>query len=270
MTSGSGSASFEDAEAALEQALEELEANVPNYNEWLRSLLAPAAQGRVLELGAGVGTFSAALLQTADHVVAVEPSTVQGAMLLEAARSNRGVTAIVGYIGDAIPHGPFDGAVLSNVLEHIEHDEATLRELRSLVKPTGLVAVFSPAFQLLMSDFDRSIGHFHRYRKRGLVAKFERAGFEVVEARYVNMPGFFAWLLIARILKQRPTGSKLSKLYDRSVVPVARWIESRIEPPFGQSVLVIGRVPATTSATPTATPTATSSTTAAESVVDGG
>lgn len=228
---------------ALEQALEELDVNVPNYNEWLRSLLEPAATGHVLELGAGVGTFTAALLKTAEHVVAVEPSALQGEMLLRATSGQSGITAIVGYAGEAERHAPFDGVVLSNVLEHIEDDEATLAQLYTMVRAGGRVAAFSPAFMLLMSDFDRSIGHFHRYRKRDLIAKFERAGFEVVDARYVNMPGFFAWLLIARLFGRRPTGSRLSKSYDRTVVPVARWVEARMRPPFGQSVLVIGRVP---------------------------
>ena len=53
--------------------------------------------------------------------------------------------------------------------------------------------------RLLMSDFDRSIGHVRRYRKRELRERFERAGFDVVEARYVNMPGFVAWLLVTRL-----------------------------------------------------------------------
>lgn len=241
-----GRASFEDADVALEQALEELDVSVPNYNEWLRFLLEPATRGRVLELGAGVGTFTVALLQTATHVVAVEPSSRQGAVLLASTAADERITAIVGYATDAAAHGPFDGAVLSNVLEHIEGDEDTLAALFSMVRPGGSVAVFSPAFQLLMSDFDRSIGHVRRYRKRDLCRRFERAGFEVTESRYVNMPGFFAWLLIARLLKQRPTGSKLSGLYDRTIVPTARWVESKVPAPFGQSVLVIGRVPMST------------------------
>ena len=90
---------------------------------------------------------------------------------------------------------------------------------------------------------DRAIGHVRRYRKRELCTRFEQAGYEIVEARYVNLPGFFAWLLISRMLRKRPTDSGLSKLYDRRVVPITRWIESRVRPPFGQSVLVIGRVP---------------------------
>ena len=236
-------ASFEEADSALEQTLEELDQHVPNYNEWLRSLVLPASSGKIIELGAGVGTFTLALLQTAAHVVAVEPSDRGSVALTNAIAGDLRVTVVHGYITDAAAYGPFDGAVLSNVLEHIEDDETVLRELYAAVRPGGYVAVYSPAFDLLMSDFDRSIGHVRRYRKRELRQRFERAGFDIVEARYVNLPGFFAWLLVARLLKQRPTDSALSRFYDRFIVPPARWLESRISPPFGQSVLVIGRVP---------------------------
>ena len=240
-------ATFEEADVALERTLEELDANVPNYNEWLRCLVAPAAVGRVMELGAGMGTFSHALLQTADHVIAVEPSDRGNVALSEVAESSERITRVHGYVADAASLGPFDGAVMSNVLEHIADDEGTLRELREMVRPGGMVAVYSPAFMLLMSDFDRSIGHVRRYRKRGLIQTFERAGFEIAEAQYVNLPGFFAWLLVSRLLRQRPTDSGLSRFYDRRIVPVTRWVETRVRPPFGQSLLVIGRVPLTPS-----------------------
>lgn len=236
-------ATFEEADIALERTLEELDSNVPNYNEWLRTLVAPASVGRVIELGAGMGTFTLALLETADHVIAVEPSDRGSAALIESTAGNDRVIPVHGYASDAAALGPFDGAVMSNVLEHIEDDEATLRELFTMVRPGGLVAVYSPAFNLLMSDFDRSIGHVRRYRKRELQATFQRAGFEIADARYVNMPGFFAWLLVSRMLRKRPTDSGLSRWYDKRVVPVTRWIETAVRPPFGQSVLVIGRVP---------------------------
>ena len=74
------------------------------------------------------------------------------------------------------------------------------------------------------------------------VKALREEGYEVVTARYVNMPGFFAWLLVSRMLRKRPTDSGLSRLYDKRVVPIARAVESRMSPPFGQSVLVIGRV----------------------------
>src|SRR4029453_598386 len=90
-------ASFEEADVVLEQALEELDVNVPNYNEWLRSLLEPAARGKVLEVGAGRGTFTLSLLQTAEQVVAVEPSERAGMALAEVSAGDGRVTAIQGY-----------------------------------------------------------------------------------------------------------------------------------------------------------------------------
>jgi SAM-dependent methyltransferase len=242
MSRRSQRASFAEADIALEQTLSELDENVPNYNEWLRTLIAPAARGTVLELGAGLGTFSRSLLRTADRVVAVEPSERGCTALREATADEPRILAIHGYALDAKPESPFDGAVMSNVLEHIEDDEETLRQIASMMAPGGLVAVFSPAFQMLMSDFDRSIGHVRRYRKRELQQTFVRAGYSIVTARYVNMPGFFAWLLVSRLLRKRPTDSGLSRWYDRRIVPIARAVESKVSPPFGQSVLVIGRV----------------------------
>jgi hypothetical protein len=93
--------------------------------------------------------------------------------------------------------------------------------------------------QLLYSDFDRKLGHHRRYRKAGLRSVVESAGFDVVDARYVNAPGFFSWLLITRLLKQEPTAGPLVTIFDRIVVPVVRRLESIIAPPFGQSILLI-------------------------------
>jgi SAM-dependent methyltransferase len=236
-------ATFEEADLALERTLDELEANFPNYNEWLRSLVAPIAVGRVLEVGAGVGTFTTALLQTAAHVVAVEPSARGIESLEELAAEEPRITVVHGLSGDAAPFGDFDAAVMLNVLEHIEHDRDVLVELRGLVRPGGHVAVFSPAFNLLMSDFDRSIGHMRRYRRSDLSERFTTAGYEVTEAKYVNVVGFFAWLIVVRLINRRPSGLRLGRFYDRFIVPATRWVESHISPPFGQSVLVIGRVP---------------------------
>jgi SAM-dependent methyltransferase len=209
-----------------------------NYNRALLDLVKAhvRASDRLLDFGAGTGTFAIALAAEGYDVECVEPDPAQRAAIEAAGLRAHGDLA-------AIPAASIDCAYTLNVLEHIEDDEGTLRELFAMVRPGGAVAVYSPAFELLMSDFDRAIGHVRRYRKRELTQKFERAGYEIVEARYVNMPGFFAWLLVSRLLRKRPTDSGLSRLYDRAVVPMTRWVEQRVRPPFGQSVLVIGRVP---------------------------
>ena len=137
----------------------------------------------------------------------------------------------------------FDSAVFVNVLEHIPDDVDALRATHRVLRPGGHVYVYSPAFELLMSPFDREIGHCRRYRLPELRAKAEQAGFEVESLRYANLPGWFAWLIVARGLRRNPTEGGLAGVYDRYYVPTTRWVENRLKPPFGQSALLVGRKP---------------------------
>jgi hypothetical protein len=92
-----------------------------------------------------------------------------------------------------------------------------------------------------MSKFDRAVGHVRRYTLASITQGYERAGFEVVEARYCNAPGLFAWFVGMRLLRMTPKGGPTVSLWDRQVVPRARRWEERHTMPFGQSVLCVGR-----------------------------
>lgn len=230
------------ADRGLLETLEALDV-AENYRAWILMLAAPhlADGDHVLEVGAGHGTFTTELARSG-RVTAIEIG--QEALLhLQERFSGRPEVVVADSRLEELPAGGFDAAFLSNVLEHIEDDVAALRELARVVRPGGSVIVFSPAFEVLYSDFDASIGHHHRYRRPVLAARFEEAGLEVVEDRYVNAVGFFSWLFLVRLLGMTPANTRLVRLFDRRFVPVLRRIEARFAPPFGQSVLVVGRVP---------------------------
>ena len=70
---------------------------------------------------------------------------------------------------------------------------------------------------------------------------FEHAGLDVVDIRYVNAPGWLAWLVLVKLLRLSPTAGGASGIYDRFAVPIIRRIEARWRMPFGQSILCIGR-----------------------------
>ena len=118
-----------------------------------------------------------------------------------------------------------------------------LHQINDRLTPGGNLCIWVPAFPVLYGHFDRRIGHHRRYRKHDLVERTRHAGFEIVDARYANMPGFFAWLLVVRLLGWSPTTGGMADIYDRFVVPVARAVERRVRPPFGQSLLVVARKP---------------------------
>lgn len=231
--------------AADEGLLDTLDAldGATNYRDWILGLAEPFLRhsSTILEVGAGHGTFTSELSRTAD-VTALELGSAALGRLRErfAGRSD---IIISDQSLDDLESDRFDAAFLSNVLEHIENDTEALVSLARVVKPAGYVVVFSPAFMLLYSDFDASIGHHHRYRLEGLRQKFRAAGLEVVEARYVNSVGFFSWLLMVRLLRVTPESQGAVRTFDRWVVPWLRPLERAVRAPFGQSVLVVGRVP---------------------------
>ena len=77
------------------------------------------------------------------------------------------------------------------------------------------MVLWVPAFESLYGKFDQRIGHYRRYRRNELLALVHNVGFQQVTARYTNMPGFFAWWLLVRVLRTSPTGPRLTSFHDR-------------------------------------------------------
>lgn len=233
-------AEFADADRDLVEVLASLEGAV-NYADWLASLVEPHAQGRILEIGAGSGTITERLASFGT-VTALEPS----ASLAAALRTRlAGRAAIVeGMLEHLDDSQRFDTAVMVNVLEHIPDDLDALRRVHAHLAEGGHLVLWVPAFESLYGRFDQMIGHHRRYRRTQLVERCRSAGFEIVDCRYANLPGFFAWWLIVRMLRRVPTAGGLSSLYDRWAVPAIRRVEGRIRMPFGQSLLLVAAKPA--------------------------
>lgn len=230
----------ESVDAEIEAILAGLE-GATHYRDWLLELAEPYLGGRVLEIGAGRGTYSPYLRELGDSLVAVEPASRGADEVRRRVAGLVGVEVVEGVLGDVDPQRQFDSAVMLNVLEHIEDDLGVLSDIRSRLVPGGTLVVWVPAFPALLGEFDRRIGHIRRYRRTGLIARARTAGFEVVDCRHANLPGFLAWWLIVRVLRLTPTSGGLASLYDRWVVGAVRAVERRARPPFGQSLLLVAR-----------------------------
>lgn len=231
---------FADADRELALTLDNLD-DATNYRGWILSLMQPAFGHRVLEIGAGHGTFTEVLAH--DHVVtATELSSRSVEILQRRFAGNPSVSVLEGDVEVSRDASPFDTAVMINVLEHIEDDAEALTCLASQLAPGGTVALWVPAHMRLYSEFDRAIGHHRRYTKSSLGDLMDRSGFTVESIRYVNAVGAVAWWLIARLLRRSPTGKLGVVVFDRYFIPVLRRVEGHVRVPFGQSILAIGRV----------------------------
>ncbi len=221
--------------------LDEL-ASAVRYRQWLVSLAAPWVGRDLLEVGSGTGDYI-------DDWLGVDPqlrltATEADAGRLDALRRRVQGQPRVDAAELLLPTdqvGAHDAVVAFNVVEHIPDDVAVLRSLGNLVVPGGRVVVFVPAFPIAMSAFDRAIGHVKRYRRSDLRGAVEAAGLEVEVLHYVNSLGLLAWIVGMRLLRGKPSDGPMLRVWDRYVIPVLRWAETRRRPPFGQSVFVVAR-----------------------------
>ena len=97
----------------------------------------------------------------------------------------------------------FDVIGAFDVIEHIEEDEEVLSQIYNACKPGGGVIITVPQHPFLWSEVDVYSCHKRRYTKNELVAKIQRAGFEIVDTI-----SFVSLLLPLMFLSRLMTKSK--------------------------------------------------------------
>lgn len=151
----------------------------------LREVLAPEPGQRLLEVGPGTGYYA---LEVAGWIAPdgqLDVFDLQQEMLdhTTGRAAERGIENIVPTQGDAreLPYedGTFDGAYLVTVLGEIPDQEAALRELARVVKPSGRVVV------------GELFGDPHWVSPSKLRERAERAGLRY-ERRLGSPLGYFA------------------------------------------------------------------------------
>jgi predicted SAM-dependent methyltransferase len=208
-----------------------------NYNAFLEKLVLKyiSQKSLILDIGAGIGTFAKKLVRRGYPVHCIEPDAEQVDQIRKA-----GLTADIS-VEDVGDHS-VDFIYSLNVLEHIENDVDALKLWRTKLKQGGYILIYVPAFNMLYSSFDKSVGHYRRYRKKMLVNKMESAGFYVEKVRYADSLGFFASLVYKWINKGDGKITKSSLIfYDRFVFPFSRLLDFLCCNLLGKNVFVIGK-----------------------------
>jgi SAM-dependent methyltransferase len=191
------------------------------YSNFLNSNPSEKKRLRTLDFVAGLGSL--AVLWSESSGMTVDCFEIDPHQL--AIVKSRGLNVVERL--DGIKE-QYDLVYSSNVLEHIENDFQALDSLASLIKPSGRIAIYVPAFSILFSELDRSVGHYRRYSKRELKAKVQASGFRIIRCRYVDSVGFFASLVI-KILGWKSVGNiggqKSLIFYDRFVFPISQFLD---------------------------------------------
>jgi SAM-dependent methyltransferase len=221
--------------------LEDL-ATAQRYRRYLFGLLAPYLGPSVLEVGAGLGDFSAQLLDR-DRLIVNDNDPICVRALDERFGERPGIEILPADVLKLKVEPPVDSVVAVNVLERMDDDVAALRSMARTTLPGGRLLLVVPAYPSLAGAYDDALGHQRRYTPDTLRTAVENAGLVPEVVRPVNLLGGLAWWAAVRVGRQaRPTPT-LVRLYDRLVVPAERALERRLQPRFGQSILCVAQVP---------------------------
>jgi SAM-dependent methyltransferase len=95
---------------------------------------------RVLDVGCGVGMYTAAFLREADEVVGLEIEHDR------AKEAYQRASAVVEAPGEHVPFadGAFDVVFSHEVLEHVEDDRQSAAEMVRVTRPGGRIVIFVP------------------------------------------------------------------------------------------------------------------------------
>lgn len=216
-----------------------------NYHRWTYDVARPFLGQRVLEVGGGLGSFTQLLLDR-ERVVTIDNDPDCTAHLRNRFDSQGHVGVLDADILDpalseALQAERLDTAVCINVLEHIEDDYAALRGIYRTLQPGGQLILLVPAHPQLYGTLDEVVGHFRRYTRAEGREKLCAAGFTPLRCHYFNSVGAAGRYVIGRVRQQQETGQSQVRFYDRYVVPLLARAENVVTPPFGQSLVVVGR-----------------------------
>jgi SAM-dependent methyltransferase len=218
----------------------------PRYRAWQLDLVRPHLGRSVLEIGAGMGHFSAELDKLGlDRLVLAdtEQYALEGLRQRYAGRGDVDVVELE-LPGPVEIGDPVESIVAMNVIEHIDDDAGAMRDLSTALVPGGRLVIWVPGYQQLYGEFDRKVGHVRRHTPDTMRATVERAGLEVRLCRPVNLLGGIAWWLAVRRGGVGYPKPALVWAYDNVAIPVTRALERVARPPFGQTVFCVAVKPA--------------------------
>jgi SAM-dependent methyltransferase len=220
----------------------EIFANATTWKKYYKSFIKPYLKGRVLEVGAGIGTTTSVLCETTVmEWVCLEPD-LEFVKILETKIDNHELPAVCaaksGTLQQLAHDDTYDCALYIDVLEHIEEDQAELMSIMQHIRPGGHLIVLAPAHQWLFTPFDKAIGHFRRYTKKSLSSLTPQNG-SLEKLIYLDSAGLLLSLANKMALRQAMPTVKQIVFWDRFIVPISMIVDRIVGFRLGKSIMAV-------------------------------
>lgn len=211
-----------------------------NWKRYYGNFINPYIKGKVLEVGAGIGSTTAYLCDgSQEEWLCLEPDPnlysllkdkIDAKKLPACCKSKKGVSADI----DATEK--YDTILYIDVIEHIEDDRNELAHSIKHLNTNGHLIVLVPAHQFLFNEFDKTIGHYRRYNKKMLTSLIPE-GLQLERLRYMDSTGFFAAIVNKFFLRQDYYTSKQIDFWNRFMVPISKITDRVINYKLGKTLV---------------------------------
>ncbi|MBL8898755.1 MAG: class I SAM-dependent methyltransferase [Planctomycetes bacterium] len=117
--------------------------------------------------------------------------------------AERGARGLARSHGERLPLRDESLALVSalDILEHLDDDAASAREIHRVLKPGGVLLASAPAYRFLWSPHDEVLHHRRRYTRAEFTTLLRSAGF-VIERRFAFNYLLFLPILAVRMLRK--------------------------------------------------------------------
>lgn len=193
-------------------------------------------KGNVLEVGAGIGSFTNNYKDLANSITLSEIDRNNLLFIKKKFKKNDFIftNVLTKNINDQ-----FDTIMYLNVLEHIKEDSKELNEAFEKLRSNGHLIILVPAHNKLYSKFDEAIGHFRRY-DLDFFKKIKIENSKLVKLHYLDSTGYFLYYLNKIFFKEEVYPSKLKIfIWDKLFTPITYFLDKILFFKFGKNILYI-------------------------------
>ncbi len=218
-----------------------------NFNDWAYESIRPWCQGKILEIGSGIGNISTRFIREGMDITLSDIRSNYREFLAFKFPQLQGLNKIlpVDLVHSDFSKkyeslsGVYDTVFALNVVEHIENDSQAIQNARQLLKPGGKLIILVPAFQSLYNSFDRELHHYRRYRRKNLEQLFRSNHLTVLKSFYFNAGGIPGWFVSGTIQKNRIIPAFQMRTFDK-LVPLFKILDFLFLKKIGLSVVCVG------------------------------
>ena len=206
-----------------------------NFRKYQVSLISNYIKGNFVEVGAGKGGLVPYYKKIPKKITLLEPEKKLFKILKKRFPSKK--IKIKNYTIDKLKSN-YDTIIYYDVLEHIKKDLSEVSMASKKLKKNGYLIISVPAYQSFYSDFDKSVGHYKRYKKQDFINIKKKKKLKIEKLVYYDSVGFL-FLVLNKVLSLKQTNLKNKIFLWNLLIPVSKLIDYLTFNMFGKSLLCV-------------------------------